>query len=213
MRSQLIRGALDGKPGALSDSTRLAVTDLALETERLLLRRLTQGDAAALHRCTSDPAVMRYWHPGPDADVAATEARIAEIEAHWREHGFGDYGVLARDSSELVGFAGLHHIAGMAEVNAAQPEVTRIGQKVNVGYALLPARWRRGLGTELCAMLLAHGFSDLGLPEIVAVIDRRNAASVALAERSGLRFRREGTWQGQPRLVLALTRAEFEAGR
>ena len=190
---------MDGKPGALSDSTRLAVTDLALETERLLLRRLTQGDAAALHRCTSDPAVMRYWHPGPDADVAATEARIAEIEAHWREHGFGDYGVLARDSSELVGFAGLHHIAGMAEVN--------------VGYALLPARWRRGLGTELCAMLLAHGFSDLGLPEIVAVIDRRNAASVALAERSGLRFRREGTWQGQPRLVLALTRAEFEAGR
>ena len=183
----------------LSDSTRLAATDLALETERLLLRRLTPADAAALHRCTGDPAIMRYWHPGPDADVPATAARIAEIAAHWREHGFGDYGVLARDSGELVGFAGLHHIAGMAEVN--------------LGYALVPARGRCGLGTELCATLLAQGFTDLGLPEIVAVIDPRNAASVALAERSGLRLRRETTWQGQPRLVLALTRAEFEAGR
>jgi RimJ/RimL family protein N-acetyltransferase len=194
-----MRKTLDGKPGALSDPTRLAVADSALETERLLLRRLTPGDAAALHRCTGDHAVMRYWHPGPDVDVAAAQCRIAEIDAHWREHGFGDFGVLARDSGELVGFAGLHHIAGMAEVN--------------LGYALVPARWRRGLGAELCAMLLAHGFTDLGLPEIVAVIDPRNAASVALAERSGLRFRRETTWQGQPRLVFALTQAEFEAGR
>ena len=194
-----MRGALDGKPGVLSDSKRLAATDLALETERLLLRRLTPADAAALHRCTGDPAIMRYWHPGPDADVAATAARISGIEAHWREHGFGDYGVLARDSGELVGFAGLHHIAGMAEVN--------------LGYALVLARWRCGLGTELCATLLAQGFTDLRLPEIVAVIDPRNAASVALAARSGLRLRREATWQGQPRLVLALTQAEFEAGR
>jgi ribosomal-protein-alanine N-acetyltransferase len=183
----------------LSDSTRLAVTDRALETERLLLRRLTSADAAALHRCTGDPAVMRYWYPGPDDGLDATAARIAEIEAHWREHGYGDFAVTARDSGELIGFAGLHHITGMAEVN--------------LGYALVPARWRRGLGAELCAKLLAHGFTSLGLPEIVAVIDPRNAASVALAERSGLRLRRETAWQGQPRLVLALMQADFEAGR
>ena len=183
----------------MSHSTLHPVVDSALETERLSLRRLTEADVDALHRCTGDPAVMRYWHPGPDVDLAATAARIAEIEAHWCEHGFGDYAVLARGSGELIGFAGLHHIAGMAEVN--------------LGYALAPARWRRGLGTEACAVLLSHGFADLGLPEIVAVVDPRNAASCALAERSGLRFRRETTWQGQPRLVLALTQAEFEAGR
>ena len=177
----------------------LGVTDRALETERLLLRRLKPADAAVLHRCTGDPAVMRYWHPGPDADVAGTATRIGEIEAHWREHGFGDYGVVARDSGELVGFAGLHHIAGVGEVN--------------VGYALVLVRWGCGLGTELCAMLLAHGFTDLGLSEIVAVIDPRNAVSVALAKRNGMCLRREDAWQGQPRLVFELTRAEFEARR
>jgi RimJ/RimL family protein N-acetyltransferase len=179
--------------------TRLAVSRSAPHTERLLLRRLTLADAAALQAVTGDPAVMRYWHPGPDADVAATTARIAEIEAHWREHGFGDYGVISRDSGALLGFAGLHHIAGMAEVN--------------IGYALLPSAWRCGLGTELCAALLEYGFTALGLPEIVAVVDPRNAASVALAKSSGLSLRHETTWQGQARLVFALTRAEFGAKR
>jgi RimJ/RimL family protein N-acetyltransferase len=142
---------------------------------------------------------MRFWYPGPDADLVATAARIAGIEAHWREHGFGDYGVTARDSGELVGFAGLHHIAGMTEVN--------------VGYALVPARWRQGLGAELCAALLAHGFGDLGLAEIVAVVDPRNAASVALAGRCGFALRGETTWQGQARLVFVITPAEYDVRR
>ena len=197
--TQTAESLLDGRLGALSDSTRIPVAEPALETERLLLRRLAPGAAAALHRCTGDPAVMRYWHPGPDPDVAATQRRIAEIEAHWREHGFGDFAVVARDSGELIGFAGLHRIADITEVN--------------VGYALASTRWRCGLGTDLCQALLAHGFTVLALPKVVAVIDPRNTVSVALAERCGLLFRRELTWQGQPRVLHALTQTEFEAGR
>ena len=180
---------------AALDSSRSPVAEATLETERLLLRRLAQDDAAALHRCTGDRGVMRYWHPGSDADVAATEGRIAEIDEHWQRHGFGDFAVIERETGALVGFAGLHHIDGMAEVNA--------------GYALVPGCWRRGLGTELCRLLLAHGFADLGLPEIVAVIDPRNDASLTLAERCGLGFRRQFTWQGRPRVLYAMTRAEF----
>jgi [ribosomal protein S5]-alanine N-acetyltransferase len=168
----------------------------ALDTERLHLRRLTPDDAVELYRCTGDGAVMRYWHPGPDADVADTARRIAQIGEHWERHGFGDYAVVARDSGALVGLAGLHRIAGVVEVN--------------VGYALLPSCWRLGLGAELCRALLVHGFTTLGLPEIVAVIDPRNAASVSLAERCGLSFRRELTWQGQPRVLHAIARTQFE---
>ena len=181
----------------MTEPTHTPNPGVTVETERVLLRRLTPEDAAGLFNCTSDAEVMRYWHPGPDADIADTARRIAEIEAHWQRYGFGDYAVLARDSSDLIGFAGLHHIAGMAEVN--------------VGYALVSSRWRLGLGTELCRTLLAQGFTVLGLPEIVAVIDPRNTASVALAESCGLRFRRELIWQGQARVLRAITRAEFEA--
>jgi [ribosomal protein S5]-alanine N-acetyltransferase len=179
----------------VSDSPRAARdAEPALETERLLLRRLRQVDAASLYRCTGDPEVMRYWRPGPDADIAATEGRIAAIDEHWRRYGFGDFAVVERETGALVGFAGLHHIDGMTEVN--------------VGYALVPDCWRRGLGGELCRSLLAHGFADLDLPEIVAVVDPRNAASLALAERCGLGFRRQFTWQGRLRALYAMTQAE-----
>jgi len=181
--------------GPVSDSFRTLVTEPAPKTERLSLRRLAHRDAAALHRCTGDAEVMRYWHPGPDEDVAATEGRIAEIDEHWRRYGFGDFAVIERETGALVGFAGLHHIDGMDEVN--------------VGYTLVPSCWRRGLGAELCQVLLAHGFTDLGLPEIVAVVDPRNAASLALARRCGLGFRRQLTWQGRQRMLYAMTQTEF----
>jgi [ribosomal protein S5]-alanine N-acetyltransferase len=178
----------------VADTEQVSRPTGAIETEHLLLRRLTPQDAAGLYGCTGDAEVMHYWYPGPDADVAKAGRRIAEIEAHWQRYGFGDYAVLARDSDDLIGFAGLHHIAGVTEAN--------------VGYALVPSYWRRGLGAELCRTLLVHGFAVLGLPEIVAVIDPRNTASVALAEHCGLGFRRELLWQGQPRVLHAITRAE-----
>jgi RimJ/RimL family protein N-acetyltransferase len=137
---------------------------------------------------------MRYWHPGPDADVAVTAARIACLDAHWRRYGFGDWAVVERESGELVGFAGLHHVPGIADVN--------------VGYALARPRWRLGYGSELLAALVEYGFSMLDLSEIVAVIDPRNSASIALAEHAGLRLRREFLWEGRSRLFYVLTREQ-----
>ena len=134
--------------------------DCALRTERLLLRRLTVHDAAALFRVTGDPDVMRYWAPGPDEDVAAVKRRIVDIEDHWRAHGFGGWSVVERETGELIGFSGLHYIADMPEVN--------------VGYALRRDRWGRGYGSEVCRAVLRHGFTQLALPEIVAVIAPQN---------------------------------------
>ncbi|GEM_PF-1101445 len=195
-KSELIDRAL-AAAAKEGESPRAAAAHL--ETERLLLRRLAPYDAPALHRCTGDPLVMRYWYPGPDADVSATSARIAGIEAHWRSHGFGDYAVVERASNELIGFAGLHHIAGMTDVN--------------VGYVLVPDRWRRGLGSELCRSLLEHAFTVLELPQVVAVIDPANTASIALSRRCGFTLRRRFAWQGQPRALYVLTRAASGMGR
>ena len=144
-----MRGALDGKSGALRDSTCLAVPISARDRTAAAPppHAARRPRLAPLHR---RPAVMRYWHPGPDVDLAATAARIAEIEAHWLEHGFGDWASWRGDSAELIGFAGLHRIAGMDAVNLATPSH--------------PPTGARGLGRELCATLLEHGFAASGSP-------------------------------------------------
>src|SRR5215204_5460027 len=111
------------------------------ETPRLVLRRLRPDDAPALFRTVGDPDVMRHWAPGPDTTIDATAQRIAEIERHWRAHGFGDWGVVEGATGELIGFSGLHHIAGMPEVN--------------VGYALEQTRWGLGYASEVCRGVIA----------------------------------------------------------
>ena len=186
---------MEGARGVVRDSTASDAAVASPTTPQVSLRRLTSADATALQRVTGDPLAMRYWHPGPDPDVEAAAARISAIEAQWQRHGFGDWGVLDRSDGELIGFAGLHHLDGMAEVN--------------LGYVLAPSHWRRGIGTELCRLLLAHAFTRLDLPDVVAVIDPRNAASLALAERCGLSRRGPLRWQGQERLLFGLRQAEW----
>lgn len=157
-----------------------------LETPRLVLRRLVPADAGGLWRVTGDPEVMRCWHPGPDADLAAVARRIDAIDAHWQRWGFGDWGLVRREDDELLGFAGLHYLDGMREVN--------------LGYALRRDLWRQGLASEACRAVLA-ATSDLCLEEVVAVIDPDNRRSQRLAEGLGLRLWRRTTWSGLPRLV------------
>jgi ribosomal-protein-alanine N-acetyltransferase len=174
------------------DTTRITTPEAVLTSHRLCLRHLVPTDAAALHLVSGDPEAMRFWHPGPDATVADSARRIAEIEAHWERHGYGDLAVITRSDGELIGFAGLHHIADM--------------EAVNVGHVLRPDRWRQGLGTELCRTLLEWGLDTLGLSEVVAVIDPRNTTSLALAERCGLTRRQRFLWQGRERLLYGVAR-------
>jgi len=173
--------------------------DGRLETERTVLRRLTSDDASALFRSVGDPAVMRYWYPGPDPDVAGAARRIAEIDDHWQAHGFGDWGVVSKLEGELIGFAGLHRIADMGEVN--------------IGFVLQRDRWRKGLGFEIAEAVLTYGFQQLRLPEVVAVVDPRNTASVRLACKCGLTPRQRFMWMGRERQAYGVSLQEWEAGR
>ena len=164
----------------------------ALATARLALRRLRRDDAAALFRTVGDRDVMRYWAPGPDATLDASAQRIVEIEQHWARHGFGDWGVVERATGALVGFAGLHHLTGMPEVN--------------VGYAFEQSRWGQGYGTEVCRALIAHGLEQLALAEVVAVIAPENHASIRVAEKCGLVFWKQFEWSGRERVAYRITR-------
>jgi len=165
---------------------------MEIETERLKLRRLSPLDAEDFFRVVGDPEVMKYWALGPDEDVQRTEKRIAEINGHWDKHGFGDWGVFDKTDGRLIGFSGLHYIAGMAEVN--------------LGYAFKSASWGRGLAHETCRAVLDFGFRRLKLPEIVAVIWPDNQASIRLAKACGLKFWKSAVWGGGDRVIYKIDR-------
>ena len=117
-----------------------------IETERLTLRRLTDSDRDTVARWNADPEYTRYL-AGVQTREQSDE-QYARWARHWDEHGFGVLGVEWKETGELVGRVG--------------PQFHRYWpQDPEVGWALDPAWWGRGLATEAGAAAVAWGFGEL----------------------------------------------------
>jgi RimJ/RimL family protein N-acetyltransferase len=106
--------------------------------------------------------------------------------AHQAQHGFGFWAVEERATGALVGDAGL--------------ERTLRGE-VELGYTLARAVWGRGYATEAGELCLAEA-RELGLRELVGLVDVRNPASVRVLERLGFHPDDERVAYGRPHRVL-----------
>lgn len=57
---------------------------------------------------------------------------------------------------------------------------------MELGYSTEQKYWGRGLGTEMAVAMIAHGFTDPTVTEIVAVTTFENIASQSVLEKAGL---------------------------
>ncbi len=171
-----------------------------IDTPRLFGRRAREEDFADLLRLYQDAAVMRTLSAdGRPLEVVAARMRLESGVAHWRQHGFGVWTFRNREDLRFVGYCGLKH-----SVVEGRPEVELL-------YALLSPEWGKGFATEMAAAVLAVGFTDLGLPEIVAFTLPHNTASRRVMEKSGFRCEREITHAGLPHVLYRLRREEWES--
>ena len=160
-------------PSRLVDSDGLPV----LAGARVTLRGLCEDDADALFALHSDPRAMRYWSFAPWTDRSQVHDYLAR-------------GIAARDPARMLCWAitpvGDETLAGTATLF----DINREQGRAEIGYALHPSHWGRGLATEALGLVLGHAFDTLGLRRVEADIDPRNTASCRLVERHG--FVREG---------------------
>lgn len=152
-----------------------------LHTERLVIRRLTEGDMVGLLALRSDPELQRYqsWEAMDEAAVQQfiTNAATAEpgVPGEWFQ-----FAVALRTSDELIGDCGLHLLA----------EDPRQGE---FGYTFSRAFQGQGLAQEAMEAILTYTFASLNVHRMAAITDVRNSGSIKLLER--LHFRREGRTQ------------------
>jgi RimJ/RimL family protein N-acetyltransferase len=159
-------------------------------TERVRLRPLRENDLDARYLAVfSDPEVS--WS-GRARSVDESRASLDAKLAHVREHGFGMMAAIDRETGELLGYAGLQHFED--------------GPEVEIGYYFGRSPWGRGLATEIARALVEHGFSDLGLERIVAVVRPENQASQRVLAKAGLRCEGTGHHYGADVQVWALAR-------
>jgi ribosomal-protein-alanine N-acetyltransferase len=129
-----------------------------LQTERLLLRRITPGDARDLFACTED-----------------AEGLIQIIIEHYEHHQAAPWGIVRRDTGHLIG------TCGFIECHPSH-------QRAEIAYALAPEHRRRGFMREAVHEVLGFGFGEMGLNRVQARCHVDNQASAAVLRASGMQL-------------------------
>tara|TARA_E500000305_G_scaffold109950_1_gene116367 strand:+ start:2580 stop:3104 length:525 start_codon:yes stop_codon:yes gene_type:complete len=144
-----------------------------IETGRLLLRRLAEGDRAEMVRFYGDPEVMairKYGARDPEAASAAFDV----LMEHWRRHGFGLYAVIEQESGAFCGECGLRY--------------TDDGAEVEISYGLFAPFRGKGYATEGAAAIRDIALDVLKIPVLVARSRGDNRGSHTVLEKIGMAF-------------------------
>lgn len=148
-----------------------------VSTARLILSRWREADRDAFERIWRDPHVWRSLRPGAAFDPGYGAQRFEHHLGHWTRYGFGLWAVQQRADDEIVGWIGCAHPTFLAELAA----------EVEVGWTLRHAYWGRGFASEGAAVAVTAGFDKLEIDRLISLIHPSNQASIAVAERLGMR--------------------------
>jgi RimJ/RimL family protein N-acetyltransferase len=148
-----------------------------LETERLILRRMTADDAAFILKLVNEPSFLHFIG---DKGVRNHEDAVRYIQtgpmANYERFGFGQYLVELKEDRVPIGMCGLTKKDSLLDAD--------------IGFSFLPAFWSMGYAFEAAAAVKAYAKDVLEISRLVAVTNPDNQSSIKLIEKLGLRFER-----------------------
>lgn len=145
-----------------------------IETERLLLRKITLDDKEHLFKLHSDPDVQMYTGEPVVKSIEEIEKAIQTRMEDYEKYGYGRWATFLKDEMQFVGWAGLAYL----------PEF----DEIDLGYRFLPEFWGLGLATEASHAILTYGFEKLKLKKIIAIAMKEHKASIRVMEKVGMQF-------------------------
>lgn len=145
-----------------------------LETERLLLRKLADGDLDELVALDADPEVMRYINGGAATPRAEYASELLPRMLAWA-------------SDDPVGFYAAIHEGAWVGWFHLRPSIAG-DEALELGYRLCRAAWGRGLATEGARALAGFAADQLGSPWIDGCARPDNLASIAVLRKCGLSY-------------------------
>lgn len=157
-----------------------------LETDRLLLRKFTAGDLAALFAIYSDTEVNTYlpWFPLKTMEEAKTFYEKNYKDVYNQPVGY-KYAICLKSNCIPIGY-----------VNVS------IDRSHDLGYGLLRDFWHKGIMTEACRAVITQLKKD-GIAYITATHDIHNPRSGSVMRQLGMEYQYsyEEQWQPKNKLV------------
>jgi ribosomal-protein-alanine N-acetyltransferase len=142
-----------------------------LETERLLLRRMSTSDVAEVLALRSNPEVMKYI---PRPLITTTEEaleHIAMINDKIDTNEAINWAITIKGDPKFIGIIGFY-----------RPKYEHF--RIEIGYMLMPEHKGKGIVSEAIKTVVDYGFDQLGLHSIEALIDPENIGSARVLEKN-----------------------------
>lgn len=146
-----------------------------LETERLILRQLSNDHAGFILELLNEPSFIQNIG---DRKIRTLDGAMGYINngpvASYAKHGFGLWLVELKETGEPIGMCGLIKRDNLDDVD--------------IGYAYLPKFWSKGYAVESALAVKEYARNVVGLRRIVAITNPDNWGSIRVLEKLGMQF-------------------------
>lgn len=141
-----------------------------LQSERLILRKLSLDDAEEIFFIRSDEKVNKYLDRPRATSIWDAHNFINKTNRAIKNNECIDWAITFKDDSGLIGSICLWNLN--EEENKAE-----------VGYELLPDFQGKGIAHEAVLVVIDYGFNIMSLNKIEAYTHKENLASIKLLEK------------------------------
>lgn len=173
--------------------------DSTLETERLLLRRITRDDLPFFTRIHANPDVARYLAHGNPRSAEETEHWMDAVIGAYEDLELGQIAITRKTDGALLGRCGVSYLE--TEVDPL-PDGTKAGYyyparvpggvkhtvEYELGYTLDTAAWGQGYAREAVREMWNYVSSRRPGMKIVSLIHPENVRSIRLATSFGVQL-------------------------
>ncbi len=145
-----------------------------LESENLLFRNFSLNDAKDIFLIRSNDEVMKFLDTNKYQLIQEAENLILSVHESYKNKTGINWAIIGKTSNTFIGYFGFWRM---------MPEHCR----AEIGYALKPEFWGKGIMTETLRFMMNFGFSKMKLHSVEANVNPLNTASIKLLEKIGFK--------------------------
>ncbi|MCB0751869.1 MAG: GNAT family N-acetyltransferase [Ignavibacteriae bacterium] len=145
-----------------------------IETKNLILDNFKITDSEDIFKIRSDNRVMKYLDRDNHKTIEESEKMIKTIIQSFRDKTGINWTIRKKNSSEVIGYIGYWRII-------------RESVRAEIGYALKPEYWGKGLMSESLLKVIEFGFANFGLHSIEGNVNPENKNSIKILEKFGFK--------------------------
>lgn len=146
-----------------------------IETDRLVLRRLSLDDDRDMYEYAADPLVARYVSWSHHRSIEDTRDFLRLVVGKHEDKTVAEWGLVHKRDRKLIGTCGY---IWWQIANA----------KAEIGYSLSRRYWGQGLMPEAVQAAIRFGFETMQLNRIEATCMTENRASERVMRKCGMSF-------------------------